>query len=255
MSTISPMGPTHVAIIMDGNGRWAERQGKSRIFGHRKGVEAVRNVVDACGRRGIPYLTLYAFSSENWNRPGEEVRLLTELLFTTLESEALQLHENGIRLRVIGDLTPFGEKIVRSVREVQELTRGNTNLNLTVAVNYGGRWDITNACREIVVAVKNGSCSLSEISEQVVAAKLSTADLPEPDLFIRTGGEIRVSNFLLWQIAYSELLFIDTLWPEFDESCFDEALKILRRTATKIRKIRQGTVKAIHSFRHTEAYL
>ena len=234
------MDPAHVAIIMDGNGRWAECRGKSRIFGHRKGVEVVRNVVDACGRRGIPYLTLYAFSSENWNRPREEVRLLTELLFTTLESEALQLHENGIRLRVIGDLSPFGEKINRTVREVQELTRANKNLNLTIAVNYGGRWDIANACREIAVAVKNRSCSLSEITEQTVARKLSTADLPEPDLFIRTGGEIRVSNFLLWQIAYSELFFIDTLWPEFDESCLDEALKSYRRRQRRFGKSGKG---------------
>ena len=225
---------------MDGNGRWAECRGKSRIFGHRKGVEAVRNVVDACGRRGIPYLTLYAFSSENWNRPREEVRLLTELLFTTLESEALQLHENGIRLRVIGDLSPFGEKIDRTVREIQELTQANKNLNLTIAVNYGGRWDIANACREIAVAVKNGSCSLSEITEQAVAGRLSTADLPEPDLFIRTGGEIRVSNFLLWQIAYSELFFIDTLWPEFDESCLDEALKSYRRRQRRFGKSGKG---------------
>ena len=228
MSAISSVDPAHVAIIMDGNGRWAERQGKSRIFGHRKGVEAVRNVVNACGRRGIPYLTLYAFSSENWSRPREEVRLLTELLFTTLENEAQQLHENGVRLRVIGDLTPFGKKIDRTVREVQELTQGNMNLNLTVAVNYGGRWDIVNACREIAVAVKDRSCSPLDITEQAVAGRLSTADLPEPDLFIRTGGEIRVSNFLLWQIAYSELFFIDTLWPEFDESCLDEALRSYR---------------------------
>ena len=240
MSTMPSVDPAHVAIIMDGNGRWAERRGKSRIFGHRKGVEAVRNVVDACGRRGIPYLTLYAFSSENWNRPREEVRLLTELLFTTLESEALQLHENGIRLRVIGDLSPFGEKIDRTVREVQELTRANKNLNLTIAVNYGGRWDIANACREIAVAVKNRSCSLSEITEQAVAGRLSTADLPEPDLFIRTGGEIRVSNFLLWQIAYSELFFIDTLWPEFDESCLDEALKSYRRRQRRFGKSGKG---------------
>ena len=213
---------------MDGNGRWAERQGRSRIFGHRKGVEAVRNIVTACGRRGIPYLTLYAFSSENWSRPREEVRLLIELLFTTLENEALRLHENGVRLRVIGDLTPFGEKIDRTVRKVQELTQGNMNLNLTVAVNYGGRWDIVNACREIAVSVEDRSCSLHEITEQTVTGRLSTAELPEPDLFIRTGGEIRVSNFLLWQIAYSELFFIDTLWPEFDESCLDEALRSYR---------------------------
>ena len=240
MNTITSADPTHVAIIMDGNGRWAERRGKSRIFGHRKGVEAVRNVVDACARQGIPYLTLYAFSSENWNRPKEEVRLLTELLFTTLEREALQLHENGIRLRVIGDLSPFGEKIDRTVREVLELTRANKNLNLTVAVNYGGRWDIANACREIAISVNNRSCSLSEITEQAVAGRLSTADLPEPDLFIRTGGEIRVSNFLLWQIAYSELLFIDTLWPEFNESCLDEALKSYRGRQRRFGKSGKG---------------
>ena len=240
MSTIPTVDPTHVAIIMDGNGRWAERRGKSRIFGHRKGVEAVRNVVDACGRRRIPYLTLYTFSSENWNRPREEVRLLTELLFTTLESEALQLHGNGVRLRVIGDLTPFGEKIDRTVREVQELTCANKNLNLTVAVNYGGRWDIVNACREIAVAVKNRSCSLSEITEKAIAGRLTTADLPEPDLFIRTGGEIRVSNFLLWQIAYSELFFSDTLWPEFDESCLDDALKSYRGRERRFGKSGKG---------------
>ena len=240
MNLLPAVDPVHVAIIMDGNGRWAERRGKSRISGHRKGVEAVRNVVDACGRRKIPYLTLYAFSSENWNRPREEVRLLTELLFTTLESEALQLHGNGVRLRVIGDLTPFGEKIDQAVREVQELTRGNKNLNLTIAVNYGGRWDIANACREIAVAVTNKSCSLTEITEQAVARRLSTAELPEPDLFIRTGGEIRVSNFLLWQIAYSELFFIDTLWPEFDETCLDEALKSYRGRQRRFGKSGKG---------------
>jgi undecaprenyl diphosphate synthase len=240
MSTIPSVDPVHIAIIMDGNGRWAERRKKSRISGHRKGVEAVRNIVDACGRRGIPYLTLYAFSSENWNRPREEVRLLTELLFTTLENEAQQLHENGIRLRVIGDLAPFGTKIDRTVREVQELTCANKNLNLTIAVNYGGRWDIVNACRQIAIAVKNKSCSLSEITEKAVACRLTTADLPEPDLFIRTGGEIRVSNFLLWQIAYSELFFSDTLWPEFDESCLDEALKSYRGRERRFGKSGKG---------------
>ena len=221
-------GPKHVAIIMDGNGRWAQSRNRPRTYGHKKGVDSVRSAVQFCTKLGIESLTLFAFSSENWNRPREEVRLLTELLFTTLENEALQLHENGIRLRVIGDLTPFGEKIDQTVRELQELTQGNMNLNLTVAVNYGGRWDIVNACREIAVAVSNRSCSLPEITEQAVAGRLSTADLPEPDLFIRTGGEIRVSNFLLWQIAYSELFFIDTLWPEFDESCLDEALRSYR---------------------------
>jgi undecaprenyl diphosphate synthase len=153
-----------------------------------------------------------------------------------LEGEALRLHENGIRLHVIGDLTPFGEKIVKTVQGVQELTRENRNLNLTVAVNYGGRWDITNACKEIAVAVTNESCSLSEITESIVAERLSTAELPEPDLFIRTGGEIRVSNFLLWQIAYSELFFTDTLWPEFDEICLDEALTSYRNRQRRFGK-------------------
>jgi undecaprenyl diphosphate synthase len=164
-------------------------------------------------------------------------------LFTTLESEALRLHENGIRLHIIGDLAPFGEKIDRAVRGVQELTRGNQTLNLTIAVNYGGRWDIVNACREIAIAIENKSCSVSAISEGLVAGKLSTANLPEPDLFIRTGGEIRISNFLLWQIAYSELFFTDTLWPDFDESCLDDALLSYRKRQRRFGNVRNGSPK------------
>lgn len=221
--------PTHVSIIMDGNGRWAENHGKSRIFGHRKGVDTVRKIVDACGQRRIPYLTLYAFSSENWNRPREEVRLLTELLFVTLEAEARRLHENGIRLRVIGDLKAFGSKIDQSVQKLEQLTKNNRDLNLTVAINYGGRWDLVNAFRLIANEThQSEEFDGSKFTEATIAKHLSTKDLPDPDLFIRTGGEIRVSNFLLWELAYSELYFTDILWPEFDENCLDYALASYR---------------------------
>jgi undecaprenyl diphosphate synthase len=221
--------PRHIAIVMDGNGRWAQQRGKPRIFGHRKGVETVRNIVDACGHRRIPYLTLYAFSSENWNRPKEEVRLLSELLFSTLENEALRLHENGIRLHVIGDLKPFGKKISSAVTHIRNLTRDNNQLNLTIAINYGGRWDLVNDCQKLLDEVCNNSNATNgQITEQSLAQHLSTAVLPDLDLFIRTGGELRVSNFLLWQLAYSELYFTETLWPEFDEKSLDDALESYR---------------------------
>ena len=225
MTISTPNNPRHIAIVMDGNGRWAQQRGKPRIFGHRKGVETLRNIVDACGQRGIPYLTLYAFSSENWKRSKEEVRLLSELLFLTLENEARRLHENGIRLDVIGDLKPFGKKIVNAVAHIQNLTKDNHQLNLTVAINYGGRWDLVKACQELLDDFcNNGKPTNGKINEKSLAQRLSTAVLPDPDLFIRTGGELRISNFLLWQLAYSELYFTETLWPEFDENCLDEAL-------------------------------
>ena len=229
--------PRHIAVIMDGNGRWAERQGKPRIFGHRRGVEVVRDVTDVCGRRGIEYLTLFAFSSENWHRPKEEVRLLTELLFSTMKSEARRLLENGVRLRVIGDLAPFGKKVQKVVYETEKLTEENDSLNLTIAVNYGGRWDISQACREIVSKAKDGLLNCDDISETALENHLSTAVLPDLDLFIRTGGEIRISNFFLWQLAYAELYFTDTLWPDFDEASLEEALASYKR-----RQRRFGTI-------------
>lgn len=229
MTTAHSENPTHVAIVMDGNGRWAEHRGRPRIFGHRKGVETLRKIVDISGQRGIPYLTLYAFSSENWNRPKEEVRLLTELLFSTIKTEARRLHENGIKLNVIGDLGPFGQQIENAITDICELTQNNDRLTLTVAINYGGRWDLVNACKTLIKTASEDERLFSlDITESTVSQHLSTSDLPDPDLFIRTGGEIRVSNFLLWQLAYSELYFTEVLWPEFDEDCLDDALTSYR---------------------------
>ena len=240
MTTAHSENPTHVAIVMDGNGRWAEHRGRPRIFGHRKGVETLRRIVDISGQRGIPYLTLYAFSSENWNRPKEEVSLLIELLFSTIKTEARRLHENGIKLNVIGDLEPFGEQIQNAIRDICELTQQNDRLTLTVAINYGGRWDLVNACQTVIKAAREDDrLLLSDITESTLSQYLSTSDIPDPDLFIRTGGEIRVSNFLLWQLAYSELYFTETLWPDFDEACLDDALASYRGRQRRFGKIQR----------------
>lgn len=220
----APKVPRHVAIIMDGNGRWAKGRGLPRVAGHRKGVEAVKNMVPICGDRGISYLTLFAFSSENWRRPGAEVKLLIELLQTTLENEMLRLHEHKVRLRVIGDLSRFPGKLQRKIAEAKELTRHNRALNLTIAINYGGQWDITQACRSLTELVTNGELESSAITPALIESHLCTSELPEPDLFIRTGGEQRISNFLLWQLAYTELYFTDTYWPDFNEQSVDQAL-------------------------------
>ncbi len=225
VSNQPPAAPVHVAIVMDGNGRWAQSQGQPRIFGHRKGVESVRNVIDVCGSYNIPYLTLYAFSSENWNRPKEEIKLLIDLLVTTLEAEAAELHENGIKLNVVGDLLPFGSRIYKAIDKIKILTKDNNKLILTIAINYGGRWDLVRACKIIAQhAVDSDDFAIEELSEKSFARYLSTSDIPDPDLFIRTGGEIRLSNFLLWEAAYSELYFTEILWPDFDHESFKEAL-------------------------------
>ncbi len=216
--------PRHVAVIMDGNGRWAKEQGLPRAAGHRKGVEVVKSMVPTCGKRGIPYLTLFAFSSENWKRPSTEVKLLIELLTATLENEMRALHEHKVRLRVIGDLSRFPERLQAVIKRSDELTRNNRALNLTIAINYGGQWDMLQACQSIAELVEKEEISHTAITPALIESQLCTHELPEPDLFIRTGGEIRISNFLLWQLAYTELYFTDTFWPEFDEGCFDEAL-------------------------------
>ncbi len=216
--------PQHIAVIMDGNGRWAKQQGLSRVSGHRKGVEVVKNTVSACGKRGIPYLTLFAFSSENWNRPSTEVKLLIELLTSTLQSEACRLHEHKVRLRVIGDLQRFPDRLRQTIDSLTEMTRNNQALNLTIAINYGGKWDMLQACRLIGELIERKEISAQAITPALIESQLCTHELPEPDLFIRTGGEIRISNFLLWQLAYTELYFTDTYWPDFDESCLDKAL-------------------------------
>jgi undecaprenyl diphosphate synthase len=216
--------PRHIAIIMDGNGRWAKRRLMPRVAGHRKGVEALRGVIRACAERGVSHLTVFAFSSENWRRPQEEVTLLMELFMRALENEVAKLHENGIRFRVIGDLSGFSERIQALIRDAESLTRDNPRLTFTVAANYGGRWDIVQAVKKLMLS----GVSAGAINETTLAEQLSMADAPEPDLFIRTGGEQRISNFLMWQLAYTELYFTDALWPDFDAAALDAAIASYR---------------------------
>jgi undecaprenyl diphosphate synthase len=219
--------PRHVAIIMDGNGRWAKKRHLPRFAGHRRGVEAVRDIVKACSERGVGYLTLFAFSSENWRRPPEEVALLMQLFIAALENEVQKLHRNGIRLKLIGDQSRFDRKIQSLIAEGERLTAGNTGLTLTIAANYGGRWDMLQALNRF--AREQGNGQGSAFQEADLAPYLSMSYAPEPDLFIRTGGEQRVSNFLLWQLAYTELYFTDTLWPDFDAAALDAAFASYRR--------------------------
>ena len=216
--------PQHIAIIMDGNGRWAKRRLMPRVAGHRKGVEALRGVIRACAERGVSHLTVFAFSSENWRRPQDEVTLLMELFMRALENEVARLHENDIRFRVVGDLSGFSNRIQKLIRDAEALTCNNTRLSFTVAANYGGRWDIVQAVKKLVAA----GVAAEEINEALLAEQLSMADMPEPDLFIRTGGEQRISNFLLWQLAYTELYFTDALWPDFDAAALDAAVASYR---------------------------
>lgn len=217
-------GPQHVAIIMDGNGRWAQKKGKIRTFGHKAGVESVRAVVRFARRTGIKSLTLFAFSSENWKRPEEEVSVLMELFNLVLNSEAKRLHKNGVRLKVIGDVDAFDSKLVEKIRKAEAMTEDNQDLVLNIAANYGGRWDIVNAARSVAQAVSDGELQRDDITEDVFNKYTSTAELPELDLLIRTGGEHRISNFLLWQCAYAELYFTDVLWPDFTEEVFQLAV-------------------------------
>jgi undecaprenyl diphosphate synthase len=216
--------PRHVAIIMDGNGRWARRRQLPRIAGHRAGVENVRNIVRFCAESGIEVLTLFAFSSENWRRPPAEVQLLFELFLVVLDQEVERLHEAGVRLRIIGDRAPFSAKLQRAIRAAEAHTAGNDRLHLVIAANYGGRWDITEAARAVAAQVARGELAVDDIDADLLGSHLELADLPEPDLFIRSGGEQRISNYLLWQLAYSELYFTDCLWPDFDTAEFVKAL-------------------------------
>ncbi|MPW17244.1 di-trans,poly-cis-decaprenylcistransferase [Paraburkholderia sp. CNPSo 3157] len=215
--------PRHIAIIMDGNGRWATQRRLPRVAGHTRGLDAVRSAVDACARRGVEYLTLFAFSSENWRRPVDEVSFLMRLFVTALEREIGKLHANGIRLRVVGDLSMFDKKIQDLITRAETKTAKNTRLTLTIAANYGGRWDIMQATRKLVEeSVAAGSPV--EVNENAFAQHLAMAYAPEPDLFIRTGGEQRISNFLLWQLAYTEFYFTDTYWPDFDADALGRAI-------------------------------
>jgi undecaprenyl diphosphate synthase len=213
--------PRHIAIIMDGNGRWARRRRLPRVAGHRRGVETVRSLIRSCIEVGVEYLTLFAFSSENWRRPPDEVSFLMQLFIRALENEVSKLHENSIRLRVVGDLTSFEPRLVTLIQEAEQLTAGNTRLTLTIAANYGGRWDIMQAVNRML---KDHPERSGGFNERHLAPYLAMSYAPEPDLFIRTGGEQRVSNFCLWQLAYSEFYFTDVLWPDFDAEAFGAAL-------------------------------
>jgi len=217
--------PRHIAIIMDGNGRWAQSRNLPRHSGHRAGVESVRVVVEECAKQGVEVLTLFAFSSENWNRPKKEVGLLFDLFMVALQRDVKRLKKNNVRLRIIGDRTAFPEKLQKRIHIAEEETADNTGLLLQIAANYGGRWDITQASKSLAEQVKRGELQPEEITEATLSEELSFADLPEPDLFIRTGGEQRISNFILWQTAYSELYFSKQLWPDFGADEFNLALK------------------------------
>lgn len=216
--------PQHVAIIMDGNGRWAKQKGKLRTFGHKAGAEAVRSAVGYCLKNNIKALTLFAFSSENWLRPADEVKALMELFVWALGSEAKKLNKNNVKLQVIGDLSRFDKKLFAKIQEAEALTADNTAMVLNIAANYGGKWDITNACKALYqeIAAQNGD--INQITEADLQKHIQLVDLPEVDLLIRTGGEQRISNFLIWQLAYAELYFTPTLWPDFDDVEFAKAV-------------------------------
>ena len=216
--------PKHIAIIMDGNGRWAQQRHLPRIMGHPAGVKAVKRVVKFCAEQGIKVLTLFAFSSENWRRPKEEVSKLMGLFMLTMQKEAKRLHKNNIRLRFIGERTDFSENIQQKMAESEQLTENNTGLTLVIAANYGGHRDMTLALQDIARQVKEGIIAPDEIDETMIAGALSIPDLPDPDLFIRSGGEKRISNFLLWQLAYTEFHFTDKLWPDFDAQTMQDAI-------------------------------
>jgi undecaprenyl diphosphate synthase len=219
-----PDKPQHVAIIMDGNGRWARSRGLPRPAGHRASIAVVRRLVEDCAQRKIRYLTLFAFSSENWQRPPDEVGLLMKLFLDALGREVANLHRNQVRLRFIGDRDLLGSELAQHMVEAESLTEANLGLKLTVAIAYGGRWDIAQATRSLAREVAAGTLAAGEIGETHIGARLALAGIPDPDLLIRTGGEVRISNFLLWNLAYAELYFTDVLWPEFSAKDLDAAL-------------------------------
>lgn len=216
--------PRHIAIVMDGNGRWAERRHRPRSFGHSSGQKAVRNAVEYCLRNKIGTLTLFAFSSENWHRPETEVKALMQLFLKALDKETAELHKQHVRIRFIGELSAFDPSLRERMRGAMDKTRHNTALALNVAVNYGGRWDITQAARKLADAATRGELAPQDIDESRLAACMCLSDQPPPDLLIRTGGDCRISNFLLWQLAYTELYFTDTLWPDVDQDCLARAI-------------------------------
>ncbi|WP_118819363.1 isoprenyl transferase [Neisseria lactamica] len=210
--------PKHIAVIMDGNGRWAKKRFLPRIMGHKRGLDALENMVKHCAKLGVQYLTVFAFSTENWRRPEDEVSFLMGLFLQALQKQVRRLHENNMRLKILGSRERFNRQILKGIEEAEALTANNTGLTLSIAADYGGRWDILQAANKLIAD------GVSEITEDALAKYLMLGDAPEPDLFIRTGGETRISNFLLWQMAYAELYFTDILWPDFDETALDAAV-------------------------------
>ncbi|WP_434356520.1 isoprenyl transferase [Parasalinivibrio latis] len=216
--------PQHIAVIMDGNGRWAKARGKARVFGHKAGVEAVRRTVSAANRLGIKVLTLFAFSSENWRRPEEEVSLLMDLFVTVLTREARRLHKNGVRLKIIGDTSRFSENLRDKIASAEAMTAQNEGMTLNIAANYGGQWDIAQAAKRIAQLIEDGKLVSGAVNESLVEKCLTTAEMPQVDLLIRTSGECRISNFMLWQAAYAEFYFTEQFWPDFDEQSLSDAI-------------------------------
>ncbi len=223
--TDKPALPRHVAIIMDGNGRWAQQRGKPRVMGHRSGIASVRAVIESSARKQIDALTLFAFSSENWRRPQDEVGLLMKLFIEAIQSEGKKLHDNDVRLRVVGDTCAFSAALQKQIAQIEELTQNNNGLLVNVAANYGGHWEIIEAVRQLARQIESGELSSKDIDGARINQCMALGDIAPPDLFIRTGGEQRISNFLLWHLAYTELYFTDTLWPDFDDKAYDLALQ------------------------------
>lgn len=228
--------PQHVAVIMDGNGRWAQLQGKGRVAGHKAGVESVRAVVTSARKNGVQALTLFAFSSENWQRPEKEVSVLMDLFMYVLTKEVKRLHKHNIRFQIIGDVSRFSEKLQKNINKSEQLTAQNTGMVLSIAANYGGRWDIAHAAKQLAEKVQQGEMNTEEITEDSLHQHTCLANLPPLDLLVRTGGDYRISNFLLWQAAYAELYFTETLWPDFNEQAFEQAMATFKQRERRFGK-------------------
>ena len=239
--------PRHIAVIMDGNGRWAQQRGDLRLFGHRAGVDSVRDITESCAQLGVKHLTLYTFSTENWGRPDDEVNGLMKLLVKTLGKEAENLHRNNIRLVTIGQTERFPAEIQDRLNEVKELTKDNTMMELCLALSYSGRWDITQAVQQIADKVRRGKLQSDEIDDRCISEHLTTFGKPDPELVIRTSGEFRVSNFLLWQLAYSEFYVTDTFWPDFRRIELYEAIRSYQKRDRRFGKIKNGVTNSVSS--------
>lgn len=237
--------PSHIAIIMDGNGRWAQDKGNIRLFGHKEGVESVRDITEACAQLGVSHLTLYAFSTENWNRPSSEINGLMKLLVHSLQNEAKRLQKNNIRLVSIGQIDRLPSSCRNKLEEVTELTKDNDRLELCLALSYSGRWDITEAVKKLAKDVKDGKIDPESIDDEMISTRLSTGQVPDPDLIIRTSGEYRISNFLLWQLAYSELYITQTFWPDFRRDELYKAIQSYQKRDRRFGKVKQGYTKKV----------